>query len=152
MELRLWWPYDETLLDDFRNRIPNHARKWWREGSEMYWTVIGDAWCDVAQQWYDSHFVRTNGYQQASWDDPFAEEDRQQQRTSAPPPPPPKPPPPPSTPSDWDALYLRRGAPAGLVDAAYRWWCKAAHPDVGGNEEMMKTINSAYTRLKQVAR
>lgn len=138
-EVRLWWPYNEALLDDFRACIPSHSRRWFREGVEMYWVVTGFH-CDAAEAWFDAHFVSSD-YQQSTWD-------KQQSSRAQPPPFPP----PPKSSSDWDTLYLRTGASLRLIDSAYRWWAKQSHPDAGGNAQRMQEINSAYERLKKVAR
>lgn len=148
-EAHVWWPYNEELIQEFKDLIPWTFRKW--DKDTKAWIVTGYLYCNLAHGWYRRHF--DGDYHQASWDDPFTgQHQRQSPPPPNPPPPPPKPPPPPSTSSDWDVLYLRRGAPAGLIDAVYRWWAKKEHPDLGGNPETMKTINAAYDRLKQVAR
>lgn len=137
-EVRLWWPYSEALLDEFRARIPSHSRRWFREGDEMYWVVTG-LHCVGAEAWFNSHFAHSD-YQQSSWNDQHSSSYR------------PPPPPPPKPSSDWDTLYLRTGAPIGLIDAAYRWWAKQSHPDQGGSTQRMQEINTAYERLRKIAR
>ncbi len=55
-------------------------------------------------------------------------------------------------PSDaYAALHLLPSAPRELVQAAYRTLAKLNHPDIGGDEEQMKLINSAYAQLEKVA-
>ena len=48
----------------------------------------------------------------------------------------------------WHVLYLRPGAPAELVEAAYKTLAKLHHPDVGGSNDRMREINLAYERLQ----
>lgn len=138
-EVRLWWPYDEALLDEFKRLIPHRERKWIAE--EKYWSVTGHA-CDAAERWFYRHFPK----QEKFWKSTNGSESTNGSRSSHASSPPPK------HDSDWDILYLRNGAPAGLLDVVYHWWCKRAHPDLGGSNQQMQKINAAYDRLRKVAR
>lgn len=47
--------------------------------------------------------------------------------------------------TSWATLYLREGAPLEVVRAVYKALALKYHPDkVGGDTEVMKTINLAY--------
>jgi hypothetical protein len=46
-------------------------------------------------------------------------------------------------------LHLRADAPDGLIDAAYRYLAKSAHPDRGGSDAAMQRLNSAVELLRQ---
>jgi hypothetical protein len=49
--------------------------------------------------------------------------------------------------SDWiDEMF--RSIPDNKVDFVYRALAQCLHPDVGGNEELMKRLNLAYQRRK----
>ncbi len=59
----------------------------------------------------------------------------------------PPPPPPPANP--YGALYLLPTAPQPVVRAVYKVLAKLHHPDVGGDPELMKTINLAYEAIEE---
>ncbi len=66
--------------------------------------------------------------------------------------PPPPPPPKPRKPSQVDCfatLHLLPSAPTELVKQAYRVLAVLNHPDKGGDERMMQTINAAYAALER---
>lgn len=46
-------------------------------------------------------------------------------------------------------MCLTPDAPDGLVDAAYRWWSKQLHPDLGGDDAHMVAVNSAMAVIRQ---
>jgi hypothetical protein len=46
-------------------------------------------------------------------------------------------------------LCVTADAPDGLVDAAYRWWSKQLHPDLGGDGAHMASINSAIAVVRE---
>jgi hypothetical protein len=46
-------------------------------------------------------------------------------------------------------LHLREDAPDGLIEAAYRYLARAAHPDRGGDDAAMARLNSAVELLRQ---
>ncbi len=50
----------------------------------------------------------------------------------------------------YDRLGITRNAPREIIKAVYRAWMHAlkAHPDLGGNEELAKSINAAYEVLR----
>lgn len=54
----------------------------------------------------------------------------------------------------YDILGITPLAPQEIVSAVYRAWMKALkiHPDLGGDEELAKQINSAYETLKDPER
>lgn len=54
----------------------------------------------------------------------------------------------------YDVLGITPQAPPEIVGAVYRAWMHAlkTHPDLGGDEEMAKTINAAYETLKDPVR
>lgn len=45
-------------------------------------------------------------------------------------------------------LYLTRGAPMPIVEAAWRTLAKEYHPDTGGDAESFKRIQEAYKQIK----
>ena len=45
-------------------------------------------------------------------------------------------------------LYLRPGAPAPVVKAAYRALAQVHHPDIGGDARVMARINAAYAAIQ----
>ncbi|MDQ3694291.1 MAG: hypothetical protein M3464_11775 [Chloroflexota bacterium] len=45
-------------------------------------------------------------------------------------------------------LHLLPSAPPTLVEAAFRTMAKTAHPDKGGNEELMRRLNAAVETLR----
>lgn len=51
----------------------------------------------------------------------------------------------------WEVLGLRPGAPAALIDAAYKTLANTAHPDKGGSDAAMQELNDARERAKQGA-
>lgn len=59
-----------------------------------------------------------------------------------------------SPPSDLDMCYRLMGvsstAPWEEIEKAYRTKAKVHHPDRGGDEDAMRTLNEAYNRLKRL--
>ena len=53
---------------------------------------------------------------------------------------------------DHKALYVCQGAPAEVIQAAYRALVKIHHPDRGGDTSAMQRLNAAYARLESGAR
>jgi hypothetical protein len=45
-------------------------------------------------------------------------------------------------------LCLTADAPDGLIDAAYRWWSKELHPDLGGDGTHMASVNAAVDVIR----
>jgi hypothetical protein len=43
----------------------------------------------------------------------------------------------------YSLLCVTVDAPDGLIDAAYRWWAKELHPDIGGDGAHMASVNAA---------
>ncbi len=64
--------------------------------------------------------------------------------------------PPEAEPKDLDMCYRMLGlSPSASwdeVEKAYREKAKIHHPDHGGDEDTMRAVNEAYSRLKQVKR
>lgn len=54
----------------------------------------------------------------------------------------------------YDILGITPKAPQEIVSAVYRAWMQAlrVHPDLGGDEELAKTINAAYETLGDPSR
>lgn len=54
----------------------------------------------------------------------------------------------------YDILGITPKAPLEIIAAVYRAWMQAlrCHPDLGGDEELAKTINAAYETLKDPER
>ena len=50
--------------------------------------------------------------------------------------------------SHWDFLYVLREAPREVVKAAYKALVTLHHPDVGGDVERFREIDSAYKAIK----
>ena len=50
--------------------------------------------------------------------------------------------------SAYAVLWLRPGAPLGVVKAAYRALATAYHPDAGGDALAMRRLNDAYATLR----
>lgn len=53
------------------------------------------------------------------------------------------------SPSPWETLGLKPGAPADAIDAAYREKAKTAHPDTGGSAAAMAALNEARDAAKR---
>jgi hypothetical protein len=53
--------------------------------------------------------------------------------------------------SCWAVLGVRTGASQIEIEAAYREQAKRQHPDVGGDDEQFKRLQSAYRQALQVA-
>ncbi len=51
----------------------------------------------------------------------------------------------------YDAMQLRRGAPLGLAEAAYRWWSRQYHPDAGGTHEAFVSLGQAIDVIREHA-
>jgi DnaJ-class molecular chaperone len=49
----------------------------------------------------------------------------------------------------YTALWLRPGAPLGVVKAAYRALAQQYHPDAGGDALAMRRLNDAYETLRR---
>lgn len=62
------------------------------------------------------------------------------------------PPPPPSSgraiPEHYRLLHVDPAAPLAVCGAAYRALARTAHPDAGGDEEVMKRLNAAIERVR----
>lgn len=58
--------------------------------------------------------------------------------------------------SDLDVCYKMLGLPPSAswdeIERAYRKKAKLHHPDRGGDEDAMRALNEAYTRLRSVHR
>lgn len=52
-------------------------------------------------------------------------------------------------PPHWQMLYLLPDAPREVVETTYRALAKKHHPDVSGNNELMREINVAYGRIRE---
>jgi len=54
----------------------------------------------------------------------------------------------------YDILGITAKAPQEIISAVYRAWMKAlrVHPDLGGDEELARTINAAYETLSDPLR
>jgi DnaJ-class molecular chaperone len=52
--------------------------------------------------------------------------------------------------SAYAVLHLAYGAPREVVTAAYRALSRMHHPDKGGDAEVMKQINAAYSELEKL--
>ena len=50
-------------------------------------------------------------------------------------------------PTHYEILQVHRRAPTSSIKAAYRYMARIHHPDKGGNPEVFKSINEAYTIL-----
>ncbi len=48
----------------------------------------------------------------------------------------------------WEVLGVRPDAPREVVEAAYRAQAKRLHPDAGGSDADMKTLNAAWEAMK----
>jgi len=48
-------------------------------------------------------------------------------------------------------LWLRPGAPAGLVTAAHRYWIRQVHPDIGGSHDQAVAVNQAVEIIERHA-
>lgn len=51
----------------------------------------------------------------------------------------------------FETLFLLPGAPASVVEAAYRALAKIHHPDRGGDPKRMSVLNAAYSAIRQSA-
>ncbi|HEU5317658.1 MAG TPA: DnaJ domain-containing protein [Chloroflexota bacterium] len=49
----------------------------------------------------------------------------------------------------YTTLWLRPGAPLGVVKAAYRALAQQYHPDAGGDALAMRRLNEAYETLRR---
>jgi hypothetical protein len=129
-EVVLTFPYRASLVADLKDEVPYRYRAF--DKTLKTWTVWG-GYEDVAVSLLLAHFPDA--------DVPLRWRPHQRSGTG-------------TTASalisvePCRTLHLAPSAPAGLIDAAYRWWAKQLHPDHGGDGEAMRRVNAAYLVLK----
>jgi len=132
-----WWPFDEAAKEEFKRRIPPHARKW--DADRRCWRVAA-AWAEDTARWLEHRFPGARRI-----NEPQARKQSGYGSTGGP-----------ATPirprEPWATLHLLPTAPMEVVEAAYRALARLHHPDRGGSTLQMQVINGAYQQLKEVAR
>lgn len=116
-------PYRPGWIEAFKREIPHGIRTY--DPDTRIWTIEGDAyWIELATRIFLDEF-------------PHARVERKVDVDIV-------------APADaYRTLYLLPGAPAPLVQAAYRCLAKISHPDHGGSHERMLAINASYERLQE---
>lgn len=150
-------PFHEEFKDEFKYEVPPSKRRW--DPTDKQWWVhhdFIDEATKLADKFFGGHmFVgvghnagqrRTQDQKRQQWSNTYSGGN-----TSNRPP--------------WDdsaslgdpaytALFVLPNAPFEVCKAAYRALAQMYHPDTGSgtaNEEMMKVINVAFDRVKQLA-
>jgi hypothetical protein len=120
-------PFNRGLVDDLKDAIPARSRTY--DQSSRTWTV----WPP-----YDRDAVRLVRVHFPAG----ARPEPRSPRTAAPIP---------INPVEraYLVLHVREDAPDGVIEAAYRYLAKAAHPDRGGSDAAMARLNSAVELLRQ---
>lgn len=129
----LTFKYNQDVVDDLKWNLPSYARRWNPE--ERAWMVTEDRYDDAIRILLDHDYVVHYRRQ-------YEEKARQE---SKPPPPPRERPQSPAH----RVLFIAADAPPEVVRAAYRALSKIHHPDAGGDEEKMKEVNEAWSKLSR---
>jgi hypothetical protein len=133
-EVELSTPYNADFVAALKGAIPARHRRW--DPESKAWSVFGNSrqWADHAvalllDYFPNAHIAerpeRTPGPWQACPPHALA------------------------TDPDFAALHLLPSAPPALVVAAYKILAKYCHPDRGGTEEQMRSLNLAMDHLRQ---
>lgn len=128
----LTFKYNQDVVDDLKWNLPSYARRWNPE--ERAWMVTEDRYDDAIHILKDHDYIVHHRRQY----------DRGRQRKQEAPPPPPRERP---QSSAHRVLYVSADAPPEVIRAAYRALSKLHHPDIGGDEEKMKEVNEAWSKL-----
>jgi hypothetical protein len=121
--VELVFPYRPELIQAIKAAIPKEWRSY--EPGRHAWTVQGGANASRAEALLRSFFPDATVHHPGS----------STQRPAARDP--------------YAVLHLRPTAPPQLVDVAYRTLAKLSHPDRGGDQAAMTSINLAYEQLRQ---
>lgn len=114
-------PYSEDFINDLKNEVPNHARKWDKE--EKVWKVEA-AFADDLERTVRRYFGEPTVLQQ-------------EVLVVAPQ-------------SAGDAYSdLLRAAPDDLLKKIYAMVASKVHPDAGGSHEAMTKVNVAWSEIRK---
>jgi hypothetical protein len=125
------FPYNVAFIEDLKNEIPKHGRRY--DPELRVWTVMAP-WDDLAIEmftecWPDAQVVYRGvlGF-------------RREQKTTASS----------TTKTDPDmaVLFVTPDAPSCVIEAAYRALSRTYHPDRGGSNEQMQRLNAAMDRIR----
>jgi hypothetical protein len=112
-------PYLEDFVSDLKEAVPAAYRHW--DKIEKFW-YIEPTYARVAAELFVSYFPDGNSFDLA-------------RKYKEPP--------------EWaKILFVQVGAPLEVVEAAYRALAKKYHPDRGGDEVRIKTLNSAIEQAR----
>jgi hypothetical protein len=113
--------YSAAIVAVIKSTVPAYARSF--APASKTWTVDGD-WAPIL-----AAALRATGYQVVGIDDPRCHHGRRD-----------------TDPSRWAQLLFRRVGPH-RSPAVYRALSRCLHPDVGGDTELQRELNTAYHEL-----
>ena len=120
--------YNPSFIASLKEKVPSKERFW--NSAERVWR-IRPSYSFALAGLLSNHFDRTRYYYRTE-DQPNSPEEKA-----------------------LAAMYLRVGAPPGLIDVAYRFLAKHWHPDLAGEgkqveaTDRMAGLNDAYSLLRK---
>ncbi len=134
-----WWSDDtdtwRALLDAFKRAFPIPGQRTFHPASKEWSLPLSKR--PVLGAWLMTNF----GPDAVQWLDDEREPERERPNSTAMA----------SIDAAYDAMQLRRGAPLGLAEAAYRWWSRQYHPDAGGTHEAFVSLGQAIDVIREHA-
>lgn len=113
-------PYLQDFVDELKETVPAAYRHWDRENKQWY---IEPSYANEAAELFFSYFPDGDSFELA--------------RTYR------------KAPTWAKTLFVQEDAPLEVIEAAYRTLAKTYHPDRGGSEAKMKTINEAIEQARE---
>ncbi len=127
----LVFPYSASMVEALKDRIPYRFREW-RPETKTWWVARKHQ--GTARVLLLKYFPRAEFTDFNTDDPPRSQNTRRKGQLSR-------------QNNPYAVLHILNTAPASVVDAAYRALSKAHHPDLGGDEKIMRQLNRAYAEI-----